>query len=102
MSVSQNIYDPSLNQLYFEVLLFSVLDMIQCNIYSIFTSLLYIETADRAGLLGEIISVIADINIDVESAEIDTEVLLRPFFLVSLQLYSEIIKFTFHHSGFGC
>ncbi|XP_054821275.1 ACT domain-containing protein ACR12 isoform X2 [Prosopis cineraria] len=36
-------------------------------------SLLCIETADRAGLLGEIISVIADINIDVESAEIDTE-----------------------------
>ncbi|KAK4279512.1 hypothetical protein QN277_011286 [Acacia crassicarpa] len=36
-------------------------------------SLLCIETADRAGLLGEIISVIADINIDVESAEIETE-----------------------------
>ncbi|KAF7820429.1 ACT domain-containing protein ACR12 [Senna tora] len=36
-------------------------------------SLLYIETADRPGLLGEIISVIADINIDVESAEIETE-----------------------------
>ncbi|XP_018851799.2 ACT domain-containing protein ACR12 isoform X2 [Juglans regia] len=36
-------------------------------------SLLYIETADRPGLLVEIIKVIADINIDVESAEIDTE-----------------------------
>nr|XP_023881664.1 ACT domain-containing protein ACR12-like [Quercus suber]POE74000.1 act domain-containing protein acr12 [Quercus suber] len=36
-------------------------------------SLLYIETADRPGLLVEIIEVIADINIDVESAEIDTE-----------------------------
>lgn len=36
-------------------------------------SLLYIETADRPGLLVEIIKTIADINIDVESAEIDTE-----------------------------
>ncbi|XP_044461800.1 ACT domain-containing protein ACR12-like isoform X2 [Mangifera indica] len=36
-------------------------------------SLLYIETADRPGLLVEIIKIIADINIDVESAVIDTE-----------------------------
>ncbi|CAL9149823.1 unnamed protein product [Musa hybrid cultivar] len=36
-------------------------------------SLLYIETADRPGLLLEIIKIITDINIDVESAEIDTE-----------------------------
>ncbi|GAV82048.1 ACT domain-containing protein [Cephalotus follicularis] len=36
-------------------------------------SLLYIETADRPGLLVEIIKIIADINIDVESAEIETE-----------------------------
>ncbi|CAJ1977592.1 unnamed protein product [Sphenostylis stenocarpa] len=36
-------------------------------------SLLYIETADKPGLLVEIIKVIADVNIDVESAEIDTE-----------------------------
>ncbi|KAL6905621.1 hypothetical protein ACP4OV_003222 [Aristida adscensionis] len=36
-------------------------------------STLYIETADRPGLLLEIIKIIADTNIDVESAEIDTE-----------------------------
>lgn len=36
-------------------------------------SLLYIETADRPGLLVEIMKIIADVNIDVESAEIDTE-----------------------------
>ncbi|KAF7132627.1 hypothetical protein RHSIM_Rhsim09G0142300 [Rhododendron simsii] len=36
-------------------------------------SLLLIETADRPGLLLEIIKVIADININVESAEIETE-----------------------------
>ncbi|GLT88748.1 hypothetical protein SLE2022_067590 [Rubroshorea leprosula] len=36
-------------------------------------SLLYVETADRPGLLVEIIKIIADINIDVESAEIETE-----------------------------
>ncbi|KAA3454131.1 ACT domain-containing protein ACR12 isoform X2 [Gossypium australe] len=36
-------------------------------------SLLSIKTADRPGLLLEIIKIIADINIDVESAEIDTE-----------------------------
>ncbi|KAF9676558.1 hypothetical protein SADUNF_Sadunf08G0014500 [Salix dunnii] len=39
-------------------------------------SLLCIETADRPGLLVEIIKVIADVNIDVESAEIDTEGLI--------------------------
>jgi UTP:GlnB (protein PII) uridylyltransferase len=37
-------------------------------------SLLYIETADRPGLLLEIIKIINDTNVDVESAEIDTEV----------------------------
>ncbi|KAG1369684.1 putative ACT domain-containing protein ACR12 [Cocos nucifera] len=37
------------------------------------SSLLYIETADRPGLLLEIIKIITDINIDVESAEINTE-----------------------------
>ncbi|KAL6595573.1 hypothetical protein ACP70R_047913 [Stipagrostis hirtigluma subsp. patula] len=36
-------------------------------------SILYIETADRPGLLVEMIKIIADTNIDVESAEIDTE-----------------------------
>ncbi|XVF41309.1 hypothetical protein PTKIN_Ptkin01aG0270200 [Pterospermum kingtungense] len=36
-------------------------------------SLLSIETADRPGLLVEIIKIIGDVNIDVESAEIDTE-----------------------------
>ncbi|XP_031382465.1 ACT domain-containing protein ACR12-like isoform X2 [Punica granatum] len=39
-------------------------------------SLLYIETADRPGLLVEIIKMISDVNIDVESAEIDTEGLI--------------------------
>lgn len=37
-------------------------------------SLLYIETADRPGLLLEIIKIMDDINIHVESAEIETEV----------------------------
>ncbi|KAI3427706.1 uncharacterized protein J3R85_009278 [Psidium guajava] len=36
-------------------------------------SLLYVETADRPGLLVDIIKNLADINIDVESAEIDTQ-----------------------------
>lgn len=36
-------------------------------------SLLYIETADRPGLLLEIVEIITDVNVDVESAEIDTE-----------------------------
>ncbi|XP_038679925.1 ACT domain-containing protein ACR12-like isoform X2 [Tripterygium wilfordii] len=36
-------------------------------------SLLCIKTADRPGLLVEIIKIIADVNIDVESAEIETE-----------------------------
>ncbi|KAF9607008.1 hypothetical protein IFM89_030427 [Coptis chinensis] len=36
-------------------------------------SLLYIKTADRPGLLLEIIKIMADINVNVESTEIDTE-----------------------------
>ncbi|WZZ92242.1 hypothetical protein YC2023_120821 [Brassica napus] len=47
-------------------------------------SLLCIETADRPGLVVEMIKVMADINIDVESAEIDTEVLkaLKPLYII--------------------
>ncbi|MCL7049415.1 hypothetical protein MKW94_024907 [Papaver nudicaule] len=36
-------------------------------------SMLYIETADRPGLLMEIIKIMGDVNVYVESAEIDTE-----------------------------
>lgn len=36
-------------------------------------SLLCIETADRPGLLLEVVKILSDINVDVESAEIDTE-----------------------------
>ncbi|KAJ0235185.1 ACT domain-containing protein ACR12 [Hirschfeldia incana] len=49
-------------------------------------SLLCIETADRPGLVVEMIRVMADINIDVESAEIDTEGLVaKDKFHVSYQ-----------------
>lgn len=37
-------------------------------------SLLQIETADRPGLLIEILKVLSDISVVVESAEVDTEV----------------------------
>ncbi|KAL0728601.1 hypothetical protein Bca4012_024694 [Brassica carinata] len=50
------------------------------------SSLLFIETADRPGLVVEMIKVMADINIDVESAEIDTEGLVAKYkFHVSYQ-----------------
>ncbi|OIW09333.1 hypothetical protein TanjilG_01304 [Lupinus angustifolius] len=39
-------------------------------------SLLYVETADRPGLLVDIVKIITDINISVESGEFDTEGLL--------------------------
>ncbi|XP_010531931.1 PREDICTED: ACT domain-containing protein ACR11 [Tarenaya hassleriana] len=39
-------------------------------------SLLYIETADRPGLLVELVKIISDINVAVESGEFDTEGLL--------------------------
>lgn len=62
------------------------------NLY--FISLLYIETADQPGLLVEIIKIIADINIDVESAEIDTEV-SRCGNCISFS-YSSVIASLFH------
>lgn len=37
-------------------------------------SLLYVETADRPGLLVDLVKIITDINIAVESGEFDTEV----------------------------
>jgi len=45
------------------------------------SSLLCIETADRPGLLLEIIKILADIYVNVESAEIDSEVCLHPTYL---------------------
>ena len=45
-----------------------------CLLLSCGFSLLYIETADRPGLLLEMIKIMADINVNVESAEIETEV----------------------------
>ncbi|KMT17755.1 hypothetical protein BVRB_2g035050 isoform A [Beta vulgaris subsp. vulgaris] len=48
--------------------------MLMWQLISMFKrSLLCIETADRSGLLMEVIKIMADINVDVESAEIDTE-----------------------------
>jgi UTP:GlnB (protein PII) uridylyltransferase len=45
-------------------------------------SLLSVETADRPGLLLEIMKVISDSSVYVDSAEIDTEVRLLPPFLI--------------------
>ncbi|KAK3228492.1 hypothetical protein Dsin_000373 [Dipteronia sinensis] len=63
-------------------------------------SLLYIEAADRPGLLVEIIKIIADINIDVESAEIDTEVsslLTPPTLNPPLAHTVPILRLSYHH-----
>lgn len=38
-------------------------------------SLLYVETVDRPGLLVDLVQIITEINIAVESGEFDTEVL---------------------------
>lgn len=65
------------------------------------SSLLYIETADRPGLVVEIIKIIADINIDVESAEIDTEVFLFLSLFLSLAFF--YYKHLFSHlTGANC
>lgn len=39
-----------------------------------FCSLLTVESADRPGLLVDLVKIITDINITVESGEFDTEV----------------------------
>ena len=55
--------------------------------------MLHIETADRPGLLLEIIQIITDVNVDVESAEIDTEVLsLSLSFSVSVSLLCALLS----------
>lgn len=40
----------------------------------LFCSLLCVETADRPGLIVDLVKTITDINVDVESGEFDTEV----------------------------
>lgn len=40
----------------------------------LYCSLLYVETVDRPGLLVDLVKIITDINIAVESGEFDTEV----------------------------
>ncbi|ESQ35120.1 hypothetical protein EUTSA_v10008354mg [Eutrema salsugineum] len=45
-------------------------------------SLLYVETADRPGLLVELMKIISDISVAVESGEFDTEVTYTPVFRV--------------------
>lgn len=57
------------------------------------SSLLHIETADRPGLLVEIIKIIADVNVDVESAEIETEV-LPPSISLSWGAQAHMVAFT--------
>lgn len=42
--------------------------------YSHTGSLLYVETADCPGLLVDLVKIITEINISVESGEFDTEV----------------------------
>lgn len=46
---------------------------LQCFSFSLH-SLLYVETADRPGLLVDLVKIITDINVAVESGEFDTEV----------------------------
>ena len=43
-------------------------------IWLLHCSLLQVETADRPGLLVDLVKIITDINIAVESGEFDTEV----------------------------
>lgn len=56
-------------------------------------SLLYVETADRPGLLLEMIKIMSDVNINVESAEIDTEVIFSYFYFI----LSKTLDVTYSH-----
>lgn len=51
-----------------------------------FCSLFYVETADRPGLLVDLVKIITDINIAVESGEFDTEV--YTYHSQNVQVYS--------------
>lgn len=42
----------------------------------LYQSLLYVETVDRPGLLVDLVKIVADINVAVESGEFDTEVIV--------------------------
>lgn len=70
-------------------------------------SLLYVEAADRPGLLVDLVKMITDINIAVESGEFDTEVITKwlSAFSYTWQLYYwcyRIVDQQFHlHFDFG-
>ena len=59
------------------------MDVVTC--FSFF-SLLYVETADRPGLLVDLVKIITDINIAVESGEFDTEVYVY-IIIQKMQIY---------------
>lgn len=50
-------------------------------------SLLCVETADRPGLLLEMMKIMSDINVNVESAEIETEVILFCYILTCYHMF---------------
>lgn len=54
-------------------------------------SLLYVESADRPGLLVDLVKNITDINVAVESGEFDTEVTI--FSMLNLQAFHGNYKF---------
>lgn len=53
---------------------FSLLSFFRSFLILDFRSLLTVESADRPGLLVDLVKIITDINIAVESGEFDTEV----------------------------
>jgi hypothetical protein len=58
--------------------------------------LLCIETADRPGLLMEVVKAIADINVSVESGEFDTEVTSCPCSHVLSLYHAKVLLQDFH------
>ena len=65
-------------------------------------SLLYVETADRPGLLVDLVKIITDINVAVGSGEFDTEVtifslkfaVLHGYYLTSMVIASLFVVST--------
>lgn len=61
----------------------SLHEQVEVNSKMPLCSLLCVETADRPGLIVDLVKIITDINIDVESGEFDTEVrILQEFFQI--------------------
>lgn len=92
----QEVQSSNLVRLYYIVL--NIDDKVPYLVVFLF-SLLVVETADRPGLLVDLVKIITDINITVQSGEFDTEVNINVLSEISVSLLRDFLLKHFFVTG---